>query len=376
MKKLSLLLFILFFTFCNNCLGDGWTDDKNCNWFSYRHHAYSAVWLRFLGQDPNGDWDDTFYNVSYQHDKACSFEVSVSASYDGCYYAEPPSSNYQCGVAWAVAQKGPNSNFTNSWTNNPVYMLAGSKTISSLFKPKYILKFNKYNGNNKTLPFLRSGISVNQIIRDNFNNTITINNINGFISQAGHSKFGSVLQVIVWYADNPNDTILTVSKILWEAKVESNLENVKLFGGFEKNDVLLNSSVDSVSSKISIANKVIALSKNIDMKRIVVRIRTSEAGITHIDPYKPIYSMSFIQNIFPNPFSDNFNVQFGVATPRDYILKIVTSDMQTMKEISIPKGTKLISIATENIPEGVVFLQLNNGFFIDKRRLLKVKKQP
>jgi hypothetical protein len=87
-----------------------------------------------------------------------------------------------------------------------------------------------------------------------------------------------------------------------------------------------------------------------------------------------MYPISFIQSVYPNPFSDKFKVQFGVATPQDYMLKIVAGDIQTTQEIFIPKGTQEISIDIGNIPEGVIFIQLNNGLFIDKRRLLKVRK--
>ncbi|SFF06625.1 hypothetical protein [Thermoflexibacter ruber] len=193
-------------------------------------------------------------------------------------------------------------------TNNEDYILAGTKTISSLLVPKYAMSFNKPVKASNFSPFLRSGISVKKIVRDSINNKITINNIKGFMSQSGHSKFGSVLQIIVWYEDNPTDTTLTTNKILWEAKIESNLENVKVFGGFEKDEIRLSSSLDSVSVKIDISNKVIVLSKNIDMKRVVIRIRTSEAGIEHIDPYKPMYPISFIQSVYPNPFSDKYNL--------------------------------------------------------------------
>jgi hypothetical protein len=136
MKKLTLFLCMLYFAFNNNCLGDSWTDYKNCNWFSYRYHAYASVFIKMSGQDENLEWDDTFINVSYQHDKACSFDVSVSASYSGYYYASLPNSNYQCVTGWATMQYGPSGIFPDRYVVNPDYILAGTKTISRLTQPK------------------------------------------------------------------------------------------------------------------------------------------------------------------------------------------------------------------------------------------------
>jgi hypothetical protein len=194
------------------------------------------------------------------------------------------------------------------------------------------------------------------------------------MSQSGNSKHGSAFQIVIWYADNPNDTTLTTNKILWEARVESGLEDVKLFGGFDRKDIQMMSYADSVKSTINIPLKVVQLPRNIDMRRVVVRVRTSEAGTAGADPYKPIIPMSFIQNIYPNPVSEKLTLLFGTPTPQNYALKLISGDMQTTKEIIIPQGIIKIDIDAESMPEGIFFIHFNNGALIDKRRLLKIKK--
>jgi hypothetical protein len=304
-------------------------------------------------------------------DRACSFGVTASLSlyYDvisvGCepllFFGEHASSYAYC---------GPDTCYQNSWNIGGAFA-AGERIASSVYRPNAMLR----------LPILgqledkgRVGCLMSQGKLEKKGQTVTLRDIKAILRYGKGFGNEAMAQVLVWYADNPVDTLITEKKILWEGKVSLSNGSLRTYGGFDSKFVRPRTiTPDSVVMEFNMEQYTIILPENIDMQRVVVTYHSDSRG--GLDGRAQIESLKTDFSLYPNPVGSQLNIGFQSQLEEDTEVSVFYGPNQSLKNTFIlKKGQKSYQIDATNLPEGLLIIDLHNkNAIFERKRILKSK---
>jgi hypothetical protein len=184
----------------------------------------------------------------------------------------------------------------------------------------------------------------------------------------------SMAQVIVWYADSPEDSIETEKKILWEGKVSTRNGLLKTFGGFEaKNAKMKHQTADSVVMEYYLPEYTITLPANIDMRRVTVTYRSDSRG--GLDAKTQLDGLEAAYTLYPNPAADQINVNFAKPLTESIEIRLFYGPNQSLhKAFKLEKGKTAFQIDATDVPTGLIIIELRSkDAVLNRKRMLKLK---
>jgi hypothetical protein len=309
-----------------------------------------------------------FYSIS---DRACSFGVSASAYvYYGAIQLGCEPFWYYDQEASAYSYCGPDDCYETDFTYGEA-VAAGDPMVSGLYVPNSVLR----------LPVLgkkgdksRTGCRMSHKSAEKSGNKITLREIKAALSYGRGFGTEAMVQVIVWYADSPEDSVITEKKILWEGKVSASNGSLKTFGGFEAKNVRMRSqTADSVVMEYYLPEHTITLPANIDMRRVAVTYHADSRG--GLDAKTQLDGLGAEYSLYPNPVADQLNVSFAKPLAEDVEGLLFYGPNQSMsKTFKLEKGKTNYQIDATDVPTGLLIIELRSkDAVLNRKRIIKFK---
>jgi hypothetical protein len=365
---LSLSLSLSLCCLCNDVLADASAWQRDCSWFRYRYNVSANIEYKTCDFVTNQLGWANWFQAS---DRACSFRVAVSGSAffpfmtltqcgDGVYYNQSASAFAECGPSGCTETSSATAAFA-----------AGKRFASSLYVPNSVAR----------LPILGkmgdrsvSSCRMSHKLAVISGNTITLKEVKAALRYDRGFGTESLAQVVVWYADSPEDSVITEKKILWEGKVSASNGSLKSFGGFEaKNVKMKHQTADSVVMEYYLPEHTITLPANIDMRRVTVTYRSDSRG--GLDAKTQLDGLGADYTLYPNPLADQININLAKPLAEDVEGRLFYGPNQSMsKAFKLEKGKTNYQIDATDIPTGLLIIELRSkDAVLNRKRILKLK---
>jgi hypothetical protein len=157
----------------------------------------------------------------------------------------------------------------------------------------------------------RSGCRMSQGESIKRGQSIILRNLRTTLSHGKGFGTEALSQVVVWYAESKEDTLITEKKILWEGKIGLTNGALKTYGGFDMSYAKTRSiNADSVVMEYNVPEYVVNLPAHIDMDRVVVTYHSDARG--GLDA-KAQQAEVAEYALYPNPVDGQIKINFKTA---------------------------------------------------------------
>jgi hypothetical protein len=138
-------------------------------------------------------------------------------------------------------------------------------------------------------------------------------------------------------------------------------------------------SIGQVESKGSLGGQYAYSDLNASIQGATLYYRIKQVDYNGASTYSMVVAVTFnkigvvIGNVYPNPVNDVLNVSVSAAKPEIATFSIldVTGKLIQKETKSIGKGSSTLQVSTQNLPQGIYFLQVVSNGFISLEKFTK-----
>ncbi|MEX0967797.1 MAG: T9SS type A sorting domain-containing protein [Bacteroidia bacterium] len=187
----------------------------------------------------------------------------------------------------------------------------------------------------------------------------------------------STLSVVVWEADEDEDTVFEVSDIIWQSTATLKDDQIFLTGAFQPAHFLLQSYADSMVGFAGGLHFIVDIPAGVDMRDVMAQI---DGRIYRIEAIEAPGTLGLSDEqketiqIYPNPATDHLTIVFDEAAKGKITLMDIKG--QSIRTIHFLPNSSMVKLNVDDLRPGIYLLLWRSNSKVIIRRMSIIRTSP